>query len=71
MSKTFKIGETRQKAFFMTNFFENLPTTITKLTRRVAHDGRLNPSYLPMLGVRLVMELSYASSPLFPFLSRA
>ena len=38
--------------------------TITKWTRRVAHDGRLTPSYLPMLGV---MKLSYASSPLDPF----
>ena len=51
--------------------FENQPATITKSTRRVAHDGRLTPSYLPMLEDRLVMELSYASSPLVPFSSQA
>ncbi len=51
--------------------FENQSTTITKSTWCVAHDGRLTPSYLPMLGVRLVIELSYASSPLVPFSSRA
>ena len=51
--------------------FENQPTTITKSTRRVAHDGRFTSSYFPMLWVRLVVEFSYASSPLVPFLSRA
>lgn len=71
INKTFKIGETCQKIFFMTNFFKNLLTTITKLIQRIAHNGRLNLNYLLMLGVRLVMKLSYASSPLFPFLLRA
>lgn len=42
--------------------FENQPTTMTKTTRRVAHDDRLAPSYLLLLVVRLVMELSYVSS---------
>lgn len=42
--------------------FENQPATMTKSARRVAHEGRLAPSYPPSLGVRLVMQLSYASS---------
>ena len=45
--------------------FEIQPTTMIKSTRCVAHDGRLAPSYLSMLRLRLVMELSQASSPLF------
>lgn len=50
---------------------ENQLTTIIKSARSVAHDDRLTPIYLPVLGGRLVMELSYESSPLVPFLIRA
>lgn len=39
---------------------ENQPTTITKSTRCVVHDGRLAPSHLLVLGVRLVMKSSSA-----------
>lgn len=51
-----------------TDATEENTTTISKSTRRVAHADRLA---LPMLGVRLIIELGYVSCPLEPFPSRA